>query len=115
MDRYTQGTVITANSRLSRQMMRAYDAERRRQGLRIWESPDIFPRGAWLERVWQDCAYRDPFDTPVLLSTVQEEALWEQSIAGSGAADVLLDLPATVSAAAQAWNLIHAWEARCEA
>jgi probable DNA repair protein len=40
--------------------------------------------------------------------------LWEQSIAGSSAADELLDLPATVSAAAQAWSLVHAWEARCD-
>ena len=114
MDRYTQGTVVTANARLSRQMRRDYDGERRRQGLRVWESPDILPRGAWLERVWQECAYREPFDTPVLLSAVQDEALWEQSIAESSATDVLLDLPATVSAAAQAWNLVHAWEARCE-
>lgn len=95
-------------------MRRDYDGERRRQGLRVWESPDILPRGAWLERVWRECAYRDPFDTPVLLSAEQEGALWEQSIAGSDATDVLLDLPATVSAAAQAWSLVHAWEARCE-
>ena len=100
-------------------MRRDYDGERRRQGLHVWESPDILPRGAWLERLWQENAYRDPFDTPVLLSAVQEEALWEQFIAGSGAGssavDVLLDLPATVSAAAQAWSLVHAWDARCEA
>src|SRR5260221_7445223 len=96
--------------------MRAdYDRERRRQGLHVWESQDILPRGAWLERVWQECAYSGPFDTPVLLSAVQEEALWEQSIAASSATDVLLDLPATVSAAAQAWSLVHNWEARCEA
>src|SRR5882724_4352251 len=91
--------------------MRAdYDGERRRQGLHVWESPDILPRGAWLER-----AYRDPFNPAPLLSAVQEEALWEQSITGSSAAEELLDLPATVSAAAQAWNLVHAWEAPCEA
>jgi len=115
VDRYTQGTVVTANARLSRQMRADYDGERRRQGLHVWESPDILPRGAWLERVWQECAYRDPFNTPVLLSAVQEEALWEQSITGSSAAEELLDLPATVSAAAQAWSLVHAWEAPCEA
>ena len=105
MNRYTQGTVVTANARLSRQMRRDYDGERRREVLHVWESPDILPRGAWLERVWQECAYREPFDTPVLLSATQEEALWEQSIAGSSEADELLDLPATVSAAEQAWNL----------
>src|SRR5882724_8177961 len=96
-------------------MRRDYDGARRRQGLHVWESPDILPRGAWLERVWQECAYRDPFNTLVLLSAVQEEALWEQSITGSSAAEELLDLPATVSAAAQAWSLVHAWEAPCEA
>ena len=96
-------------------MRRDYDGERRRQGLSVWESPDILPRSAWLERMWQECAYRDPFGTPVLLSALQEEALWEQSIEESSATDVLLDLPATVSAAAQAWSLVHDWEARCEA
>jgi probable DNA repair protein len=115
VERYTQGTVVTANSRLSRKMRRDYDGGRQQQGLHVWESPDILPRGAWLERVWQECAYRDPFDTPVLLSAVQEEALWEQSIGASSTTDVLLDLPATVAAAAQAWSLVHAWEVRCEA
>ena len=33
--------------------------------------------------MWQECAYRDPSGTSVLLSALQEEALWEQSIAGS--------------------------------
>ena len=113
MDRYTQGTLVTANARLSRQLRRDYDSDRRRQDLQVWESPDILPRGAWLARAWQECAYRDPFDTPVLLSPLQEEALWEQAIAASDGASVLLDLPATVSTAAQAWSLVRAWEAPC--
>jgi ATP-dependent helicase/nuclease subunit B len=114
VDRYTQGTLVTANARLSRQLRRDYDAQRRRQGVRVWETADILPRGAWLARVWQECAYSDPFHTPVLLSALQEEALWEQAIAASDGASVLLDLPATVSAAAQAWSLVRAWEARCD-
>src|ERR1700690_1182589 len=97
----TQGTLVTANARLSRQLRRDYDAERRQRGLRVWETPDILPRGAWLARAWQECAYHDPFNTPVLLSPLQEEALWEQTIAASDATPddtrVLLDLPATVS------------------
>ena len=112
---YPKGTTITANSRLSRQLRRDYDAERRERGLRVWETADILPRNAWLTRTWQECAYRDPFGTPVLLTRVQEEVLWEQAIAASEASNVLLDLPATVSAAAQAWDLIHSWEARYDA
>ena len=113
MERYTQGTLITANARLSRQLRRDYDTSRRRQ-VHIWETPDILPRRAWLARAWQECAYRDPFHTPVLLSPLQEEALWEQAIAVSDGASVLLDLPATVSAAAQACSLVRAWEVRCD-
>jgi probable DNA repair protein len=113
VDRYTQGTLVTANARLSRQLRRDYDAQRGRQGARVWETADILPRGAWLTRAWEECAYRDPFHTPVLLSPVQEEALWEQAIAASDGASVLLDLLATVAAAAQAWHLIRAWEAPC--
>ena len=62
---------------------------------------------------WEECAYRDPFHTPVLLSSLQEEALWEQAIAASDGASILLDLSATVAAAAEAWSLVRAWEAPC--
>jgi len=111
VESYTQGTLVTANSRLSRQLRLDYDAERRQQGLRVWETADILPRGAWLARMWQECAWRDPFNAPVLLSPEQEEVLWEQAITESDANHVLLDLPATVSAAAEAWSLLHASEA----
>ncbi|MDP8989630.1 MAG: hypothetical protein M3N41_06055, partial [Acidobacteriota bacterium] len=113
MDLCTQGTLVTANARLSRQLRRAYDTQRRRQGVRVWNTADILPRNAWLARAWQECAYRDPFQTPVLLSSLQEEALWEQAIAASDGASILLDLSATVTAAAQAWSSVRAWEAPC--
>src|SRR5450631_3168912 len=115
VDRYTQGTLVTANARLSRQLRRDYDHQRRQEDLRVWETADILPRGAWLARAWQECAYRDPFHTPLLLSPLQEDALWEQAITAADGASVLLDLPATVSTAAQAWSLIRAWEAPCNA
>ena len=102
---------MTGNARLTRQLRREYDAERRKQGERLWESPDIVPRGAWLARCWQECAYRDPLNTPMLLDAEQEEALWEQAIVTTGGETPLLDVPATASAAARAWDLLHAWEA----
>jgi ATP-dependent helicase/nuclease subunit B len=105
------GTIVTGNARLSRQLLREHDAERRKRGERLWESPNILPRAAWLARCWQECAYRDPLSTPVLLDAAQEEALWEQAIVTTGAETPLLDVPATASAAARAWDLLHAWEA----
>jgi hypothetical protein len=80
----------------------------------VWESPDIIPRNAWLERVWQECVYRDPVATPLLLGPSQEQALWEQAIAASDPDNVLLDLPATASEAARAWDLVHSWEDRIQ-
>ena len=111
LHRYTQGTLIAANARWGRQLRREYDAERRRQGLEVWESPDVISRNAWLERAWEECVYRDPVPTPLLLGRWQEQALWEQAISESDPDDVLLDLPATASEAARAWDLVHSWEA----
>lgn len=108
--RRAQSTIVTASARLSRQLRRDDDAERRNQGLRVWESPDIVSRDAWLVRLWQDCVYRDPVSTPQLLSFTQEQALWEQAISQSDADDALLDLPATAATAARAWELLHSWE-----
>lgn len=106
-----RGTVVTGNARLSRHLRREYDEARRKQGERLWESPDILPRDAWLVSCWQECAYRDPLNTPVLLDAAQEEALWEQAIVKTAAEAPLLDIAATASAAARAWDLLHAWEA----
>lgn len=108
--RETQRTVVTANARLSRQLRREHDAEQRKQGRRVWESPDIVSRDAWLVRMWQDCVYHDPVNTPQLLSSTQEQALWEQAVSQSDADDALLDLPATAATAARAWELLHSWE-----
>jgi ATP-dependent helicase/nuclease subunit B len=106
-----KGTLITANARLARQLLREDDAARRQEGLRFWESPDVVPREAWLARLWQECVYCDSTNSPLLLNRVQEEALWEQAIAASDAGGVLLDVPATAAAAARAWDLLHSWEA----
>src|SRR6185295_11128637 len=103
-----------ASARLGRQLQREYDAERRRQGLEVWESSDVLPRNAWLERTWEECVYRDPAHTPLLLGRWQEQALWEQAIAESEADNGLLDLPATASEASRAWDLVHSWETQVD-
>ena len=103
-------TVVTGNARLSRQMRHDFDAKQRGQGEQLWESPDILPRDAWLRRCWDECVYSAPIDAPVLLDASQELVLWERVIKYSGAAETLLDTPATAATAAGAWNLLHNWE-----
>ena len=106
--------IVTSHRRLSRQLQRAYDHALSSSGTRVWESPDILPLDAWLRRAWNDVAAQDPITTPVLLNRFQEDVLWRRAIRESPATDEgasdLLDIAATASAAARAWDLLHAWQ-----
>jgi len=104
-------TTIAANARLARQLQREHDRARLRQGDVVWESPSILSYDAWLRQSWQDCAARDPANTPVLLDSAQEEALWEEAIHASSDLGGLLNVVQTAGVAAQAWDLLHSWEA----
>jgi probable DNA repair protein len=107
-------TIITGTVAAARQLVANHDAARRAEGHAVWESPDILPRDAWVRRLWEECAWNDPAATPVLLTRWQELALWEEAIQ-STERDVLLNAHATARAAAEAWQLLHAWEAPLEA
>jgi probable DNA repair protein len=107
---YKQGTLITGHAQLSRQLRRAYDATRAAADARVWESPDIVSRETWITRVWRAYANRDPVEAPVLLTSLQTNALWEKAIRKSDEAPALLDLPSTVAAAEHAWDVLQAWE-----
>ena len=104
----TPGTIVAAGAQASRQLHRDYDRARQAEGRAVWDSPDILPRDAWMRRMWQECAWKDPAGTPVLLTRWQELALWEESIA-SIERDILLNSSATAGMAAQAWELLHSW------
>ncbi|HEV2199837.1 MAG TPA: PD-(D/E)XK nuclease family protein [Bryobacteraceae bacterium] len=109
------GTIITGNTQASRQLRRDFDAARRAQGHLVWDSPDILPCDAWLRRtwqesIWQECAWGDLAGTPVLLTRWQELTLWEEAIEAT-TRDVLLNSHATALAAADAWQMLHAWAA----
>jgi ATP-dependent helicase/nuclease subunit B len=109
------GTIITGNTQASRQLRRDFDAAQRAAGNPVWASPDILPRDAWVRRtwqewIWQECAWSDPAGTPVLLTRWQELTLWEEAIETT-TRDVLLNSHATAAAAAEAWQLLHAWAA----
>lgn len=67
-------------------------------------------------REWGECAGKDLIDTPILLTAIQEEALWEQAIRVSfrnedDSRDALLNIPETAAAARRARDLLLSWEA----
>lgn len=99
-------TVLTPNRRLAQELARAFDAAQAARGLSAWETADILPAGAFLERGYEEALTTEGGERlPQLLAPVQAQALWESVLAESG----LLAVPAAAAQCADAWRLAHAW------
>lgn len=103
-------TTLTANNRLSRQLLLLAAG---RQDQSAWETPDILPWTAWLQRSWEGALLQAPLrgaEAPgLLLGAEQALALWERIIAASPAGQYLLQIPAAARQAREAHGLRHAW------
>jgi len=97
-------TVVTPNRRLSQSLVADFDAHQAARGLAAWEAPDILPLEAFVSRLWEDAFYSER-DVPLLLTAAQEQAIWEEILAGSE----LLSIPQTAAQCREAWRLAHAW------
>lgn len=97
---------ITGSRRLARWLKREFDRAQRAAGLALWPTPDILPLSAWLQRAYADTAGAD---APLLLSPLQEQALWERAVQEAEAANYLLQIPSTATAAREAWQLAHGY------
>lgn len=103
-------TVVTPNVRLARELAREFDAGQAAKDLRLWETADILPFGAFVERLYEDALYSDLAERlPLLLTSAQARALWEATIRASRWGEGLLATPQAAADAARAWALAHAW------
>ncbi|MBI5912179.1 MAG: PD-(D/E)XK nuclease family protein [Betaproteobacteria bacterium] len=103
-------TVVTPNQRLAQALAREFDAEQAAQGRSAWESADILPYSAFVQRCYEDALYSElASGLPILLTPAQEHTLWEDIIRRSDAGDALLAIPETAALAADAWKTAHAW------
>ena len=103
-------TVLTPNQRLAQALAREFDAAQAAQGRSAWESADILPYAAFVERCYEDALYSEVGSgLPILLTPAQQHALWDDIIRRSDAGDALLAIPETAALAADAWNIAHAW------
>ena len=99
-------TVVTPNKRLSQSLVADFDAFQIKKGLKVWEAADILPVDAFVQRLHEEALYSGVATAlPLLLTPLQEQALWEEAIAGSG----LLVIPQAAAAARDAWKLAHQW------
>ncbi len=103
-------SVVTPNRRLAQALRRDFDGWQSARGLQAWETADVLPFGAFLERLWEDALYSDGVSgLPLLLSPAQEQTVWEEVVRSSSLADALLSAVGTASRCREAWLLAHAW------
>ena len=102
------GTLITANNRLAHYLRYRYAQAQIHAGASAWETPDILPWPAWLQRHWEICSFNRA--GKLLLEPVQELALWQQIISRSRYADRLLQPSTVARRAAEAWSLVRQYQ-----
>jgi probable DNA repair protein len=110
LDRHT--TLITVNRRLSRVLRSEFDRARLAAGEVVWESPDMLPYSAWIQRCWNDFVARADGPVPTLLSADQDLCLWETIISEYPLPDgqpSLLHAADTARNARAAWALLREW------
>ncbi|MDA1117128.1 MAG: PD-(D/E)XK nuclease family protein [Proteobacteria bacterium] len=103
-------TVVTPNRRLAQEFSREFDAGQIAKNLKVWETADILPFSAFVERLYEDALYSDlAAKLPLLLTAAQEQALWESAIRASKWGEALLAVPQAAGNCLRAWELAHSW------
>ena len=102
--------VVTPNRRLAQTLAREFDERQTASGLPVWETADILPFGAFVERVYEEALYSDiAAQLPLLLTGAQEQELWEVAIRSSEWGELLLAVPRAAADCRKAWRLAHEW------
>ena len=103
-------SVLTPNRRLAQALSRDFDLGQRARGLATWETADVLPLDAFVQRLWEDALYSPLAGSlPVLLSPSQEAALWDEAIAAARVAHAVFSAPGAAQQCREAWRVMHAW------
>lgn len=103
--------VVTPNQRLAAALSRDFAEFQAARGLVVWEAADILPLNAYWQRLHEDALSSELAPKiPMLLSGMQEQALWEGIIGGSESGSLLLSVSSAATLAREAWGLAHAWQ-----
>ena len=102
-------TVITPNRRLSHSLKRDFDAFQIEGGREVWDTADILPISAFIERTYQEAVYSgEVTGLPALITASQEQVIWEDAVRRSGID--LLAVAETAKVASDAWKMAHSWQ-----
>ncbi len=100
-------TVVTANTRASRNLLRACD-QQRKTGAGAWRTPSVLPLAAWVSELWQSAQVSGALDQ-TLLGPLQQQTLWTQIVSESSSPSVVLNSRELARLASQAWEAMHAY------
>ena len=102
-------TVVTPNRRLSHSLKSDFDAFQIEGGRDVWDTADILPISAFIERTYQEALYSgEVTGLPVLITAFQEQVIWEDAVRRSGID--LLAVAETAKVASDAWKMAHSWQ-----
>ncbi len=109
--RLNAGTqVITPNRRLALALKEKFNQEQIARKAAAWCPVDVLSFAAVIERCYTDALYSgQSYRLPLLLSSAQEQVLWESIIRDSAVGETLLRIPQTAQWVREAWQLAHAW------
>jgi hypothetical protein len=80
-----QVTVVTPNRRLAQALLAEFDQQQVAAGLTVWETADILPYSAFVERLYDDALSEAGAGLLLLLTPDQAQSLWRRSpVAGRG-------------------------------
>jgi len=105
-----QTTLLTPNRRLSASILKQYAQWQLNQAKTCWQTLDILPLyPTWLERLWVNFITQEMKQVPSLLTTQQEQILWEKILRDTPQYDYLLQLSDTAKLAKSAWETLKRW------
>ncbi|MCY3770984.1 MAG: PD-(D/E)XK nuclease family protein [Gemmatimonadetes bacterium] len=109
-------TIITATTRLFRELRQQYNWKQEAADLPSWPSAEILELSDWLLDLWKTWLFseRAADTTNRLLWPAEERVIWEEIIRSQ--TDILpLDIPATAKAALKSWELLCSWNLSLDA
>lgn len=104
--------LLTPNERQAMAMIETHDRERLADGDKVWETPAVCSWSTFLHTLWEErlLAHRGQQRLPSLMNSWQERFLWMRVLDTSAQGEILLNLPAAGKLAAEAWQIVCAFE-----
>jgi ATP-dependent helicase/nuclease subunit B len=101
-------TIIAASPRAARALQLQYADTERAAGHQVWAAPSILDWDSWVRELWRDYAFAHP-DAPMLLSPLQERAVWTRQQRDDAA--LVVSPPSMAILASEAWQRLSDYDA----